>query len=105
MKPYILEVLLHLSSEREQLESWFGTTQSVYSPFEAVMSLEDAQFKEWLDDDTLSEIAKSAVSCVLRCINDLPDLDDPVEAFSSLEWIRLRLAASVAHELLKSELD
>jgi len=98
MNKQIKEVFENFSSADFQKNSWFGLSDEISSPSELCNSLDDYNVEIWLENnkENLDSFSYRYIKEFLNFIDSMEDdCEDPWRSFYSIEWIQLRLMASV----------
>ncbi|NHO43247.1 hypothetical protein GOB83_13910 [Acetobacter fabarum] len=89
--------LFELFSDIEfQKNSWFGFNHSASSPDELCNNIDDINLITWVNkNESIHPLLCEYIKIFIKNVEELPDTQEPFSAFSSKEWISLRLKASI----------
>ena len=98
----IIQLFKDFSDEDLQRRSWFGIGPEIASPVEMCNWPDDIFLEEWVikNERNLDIHLRNFIQEFIFDIDKLIALPDDWRAFSSLEWITVRLNASVIRDLL-----
>lgn len=98
----IIELMSEFADERFQKRSWFAIGPEVTSPDEMCNQFLDFDCISWIESNSgrIGPFLERYLRDFLLSVEVLPEYLDPWVAFSSTEWVTLRLKASVIHDLL-----
>ena len=103
----IINLFIAFADEAFQRRSWFGIGPEVSSPSEMCNWLDDFELVFWLEmrKEVLNSHLVTYMEDFIRNIDSLPNgQDNAWSEFYSIEWIKLRLKASVIRDMLKQQL-
>lgn len=103
----ILDMFNDFSSEEFQKTAWFGLSDEITSPDEMCNWIDDLDLFGWMETQKFEQ--KTSLSKDMHIfmgeLEKLPDYDDPLEAFASSEWQKIRLMAGVILEALRKHIS
>ncbi|AJD53263.1 hypothetical protein L6172_16330 [Thalassospiraceae bacterium SW-3-3] len=101
----VLSLFTDFSDVEYQRESWFGIGKWVSSPDEMCNAIDDMLLTEWVEENAekMSPFLCRCISEFIAAIDKLPEASDPWAAYFSVEWIQIRLQASVIRDLISKE--
>lgn len=103
----IIQLFADFADEDMQRRSWFGIGPEVSSPIEMCNWPDDIFVEEWIDKNrkNLGIHLEEFMRDFLKDIDRLADLEESWSVFSSIEWIQVRLKASVVRDVLLKRLE
>lgn len=98
----VAQLFKDFADEDLQRRSWFGIGPEVSSSAEMCCWLEDIDLEGWLErrKPEIGFLLHGMISDFISEVEELPENTNALVAFSSGDWIRLRLMASVIRDVL-----
>lgn len=101
----IFAIFTDFANSDLQRRSWFGIGPEVSSPDEMCNQVEDLSVRGWVGENVerMSPFLGRYIYDFLDALDSLPEVSDPWTAFSSVEWMVIRLKATVIRDLFATE--
>lgn len=102
----VIKLFRDFSDEGFQRRGWFGIGPEVSSPAEMCCWLEDLDLDGWriMREHELGTLLSRMITDFTREVDSISGEIDGWEIFSSSQWIKVRLMASVIRDVLEHKL-